>query len=221
MPIVYSMAGAAYLVLGLLCLNVFLSSEMTFFEVTGSALFLGGFFHFGIAFALKRTRIEKSIPKLTEPAKRLLTTLDRKFKSDRPFWNLALSFKPRPCTVLDELGNALEECSSEYNRIVGTLALSSHSYSLVGRYQERIIRAADEAMLDVMHQTSIASSFPETLFSVKETLALRLNSLTELARFVDQTSASELPVLTSISGQDLMDEVLQELRLDLRSRYEI
>jgi len=114
-----------------------------------------------------------------------------------------------PSEVLDQM----ELAASDFNRISGALEAGGAA-GVVQRLRPKIFQAADEAMIDVLHQAQLGSQFPESIKSIQGRLTADLATLKELGDRVEAMTLREPTFTDMIARRTTADEVLEELRLE-------
>jgi hypothetical protein len=122
-----------------------------------------------------------------------------------------------PMDVLD----LLEEATAEYHAIQGTLRIEQGSSQALIRSSQRISRAAEETLGQILHNAAILVQYPESSLTTRDVMSLQLGSLYELARHVDVIASAEPSLADRLTSQSLMDVVLEEMRMDERTRSEL
>lgn len=129
-----------------------------------------------------------------------------------PAWRQTLNqrgLSSLPEEVLDQM----EAAAYHFNRTAGALEAGSTAGSLT-RLRPKILQAADEAMLDVLHQAQLVSQFPEGIKAIRGRLTGSVETLKELGDRVEALTLREPTFTEMIAGRTMADEVLEELRLE-------
>jgi hypothetical protein len=114
-----------------------------------------------------------------------------------------------PANVLE----LMEEAACQFNRTAGALEAGASSPN-IQRLRGKVLLAADEAMLDVLHQAALISKYPESASSIQSQLDSRVATLRELGERIEALARRDPTFTDMIARRTSADEVLEELRLE-------
>jgi hypothetical protein len=115
----------------------------------------------------------------------------------------------------------LDRVAAEYNRTIGALESSKAGSATLAKMAPRILKAADEAMADALHQAAMLVKYPEGGSAAKARLKAQENSLREIAERVESLATDNQGFTDKVAYKSSIDDVLDELRLESLARAEL
>lgn len=115
----------------------------------------------------------------------------------------------------------LERAAAEYNRVAGGVAMGNSGSALLAKMGPRVVKAADEVMADVLHQTAMLAKYPEGINAARARLEAQIHALKELADRVEAMAAEQPNLTDKVAYRSSIDDVLDELRLEQLARNEL
>ena len=140
------------------------------------------------------------------------------------YWsNIAFGGPRTASQLLDaETFNALNAAAAEYNRICGLL--ENHQMKTQRTFKEKqpvFKAAADEAMTVALNNAAILEKFPESRGEGLRTVQGKTNDLKELADHIERMFGLPQTLTETLSDSSVMNQVLEQLRLDKIARTEL
>jgi hypothetical protein len=126
-----------------------------------------------------------------------------------------------PQDVLPEpVFELLEQACFQYNRTCGIVELATEG-SPAKKLADSAQRAADETILEIIHQAALISRYPESSNAAVQTSQARIAALHELADRLESLQTRHPGLTDRMSSSSAMESVLEELKLDEIVRAEL
>jgi hypothetical protein len=122
--------------------------------------------------------------------------------------------------VAPDLIEILETAAGKFNRIQGLISTPTNSAAF-GKVGPSAMKAADEAMADILHDAASMDKYPESGSTARRQIEARIASLSELGDRLDELATHDQGLTDRLGYTSAMDSVLEELRLEQLARSEL
>ena len=115
----------------------------------------------------------------------------------------------------------MEQGSAQYNRLAGLIKLGKTSKVGINTWLPQVQAAGDEAMISLINQVALLEANPETASAVEPQGRNQVANLKELADRFEEKISSPATIADRLSSTTVMDNVLDQLRLDAQAHEEL